>query len=195
MKRMMMACLASSRVLVADSFDRSNSTTSLGNADSGQTWTNSVVYGNALGINSNAAYNSASVDGVAVIDARTSGVNISMIVGTYADYMGFTFRYTDNNNYCIAEFQNTTHKLVVYGKLSGSAFGGTSVSGYYISGMPTFVNGDTLQIIVSGTTVTVYVNGTSYGSLTITQNASATKHGIKIYGTVTRINSFLISRV
>lgn len=194
MKRMMMACLASSRVLVADSFDRSNSTTSIGNADSGQTWTNSAVDANALGISGNAAYNSAATMATAVIDSGTATVDISIVVRTFADYMGFVFRFTDSNNYCLGEFQNATHKFVVFGKASGSAFGGTSVAGYYIASMPTFANGDTLRIVVSGTTVTLYINGTSSGSLTITQNASATKHGIKIYNTTARINSFMVKR-
>ena len=196
MNRMMIGCVAAAaRILASDSFDRANSTNALGNADSGQTWTNSAIYGNALGINGNAAYNAATVNGAAVLSLGAANVLLEMVVGAFAAYMGFAFRFVDASNYCIAEFRNANPGFVVAGKVSGAAFGGSSASGYYLNGLPTMVAGDRLKIVANGTTITVYVNDVSYGSLTITQNATATKHGIRITGSVARINSFLAKRV
>ena len=174
---------------VYDSFDRANSTNSLGNADTGQPWINSVVLGNPIGINGNAAYSASAVDSYAVIDCASSDGALSIVVGTFADNMGITFRYADNSNYAFAVVSNSVSKFYIGGKSSGSTFGGSSASGYYISGV-TLSAGDTLKIVMSGTSITVYVNGVSKGTLTITQNSTNKKHGIKINGTTARINSF-----
>lgn len=175
---------------IIDLFDRANSTNSLGSTDTGQVWTNSVMFGNALGISSNAAYSAGAVDAAAVVETYMTNGDVTFVLGTYSDYVGFAFRYTDNNNYCECAVLNSIHKFWVQGKSSGSSFGGSSTSGYYISSIPTIANGDTLKIRMSGTTITFYVNGSSIGSLTISQNATATKHGIRINSTVARINSF-----
>lgn len=174
---------------VYDSFDRANSTNSLGNADTGQAWINSVVLGNPIGINSNSAYSASAVDCTAVVSCASNNGDLSIVVGAFADNMGITFRYSDNSNYVYAVVSNSVSKFYIVGKLAGTAFGGSSAAGYYISGV-TLSAGDTLKITMSGTSITVYVNGVSKGTLTISQNAANTGHGIKINGTTARINSF-----
>ena len=174
---------------VYDSFDRANSTNSLGSADTGQAWINSVVLGNPIGISSNAAYSASEVGCTAVVDCVSSDGSLSIVVGAFADNMGITFRYADNSNYAFAVVSNSVSKFYIGGKSSGSTFGGSSASGYYISGV-TLSAGDTLKIVMSGTSITVYVNGVSKGTLTITQNSTNKKHGIKINGTTARIDSF-----
>jgi len=189
MKRMMIGCISSFLASIVDSFDRANSTNSLGSTDTGQAWTNSVIYGNAIGISSNAAYSAANVRCAAVVETGNASGSITFVVGTYADYIGQTFRYTDSNNYCIGQFFTSIGKFWVEGKLSGTSFGASNIAGYFLTGV-TLANGDTVKITMSGTTITLYVNGTSKGSLTIAQNATATKHGITMNGTTARISSF-----
>ena len=174
---------------VYDSFDRANSTNSLGNADTGQMWINSVVLGNPIGISSNAAYSASAVDCTAVVDCVSSDGALSIVVGAFDDHTGITFRYSDDSNYVYAVVSNSVSKFYVIGKLAGTSFGGSSAAGYYISGV-TLSAGDTLKIVMSGTSITVYVNGVSKGTLTITQNSTNKKHGIKINGTTARIDSF-----
>jgi hypothetical protein len=189
MRRMMIGCLGGIARNVIDSFDRANSTNSLGNADTGQPWINSVVLGNPIGISSNAAYSASAVDCTAVVDCVSSDGSLSIVVGAFADNMGITFRYSDNSNYVYAVVSNSVSKFYITGRLAGTVFGGSTASGYYISGV-TLSAGDTLKIIMSGTSITAYVNGVSKGTLTIAQNASNKKHGIKINGTTARIDSF-----
>lgn len=189
MRRMMIGCLGGLSRNVLDSFNRANSTTSLGSADTGQTWINSVVLGNPIGINNNAAYSASAVDCAAVVDCVSSDGSLSIVVGTFADNMGITFRYSDNSNYVYAVVSNSVSKFYITGRLSGTVFGGSTASGYYISGV-TLSARDTLKITMSGTSITAYVNGVSKGTLTITQNATNKKHGIKINGTTARIDSF-----
>lgn len=174
---------------VYDSFDRANNASSLGNADTGQAWINSLVLGNPIGISSNAAYSASAVDCTAAVDCVSSDGSLSIVVGAFADNMGITFRYSDNSNYVYAMVSNSVSKFYISGKLSGTVFGGSSAAGYYISGV-TLAAGDTLKITMSGTSITAYVNGVSKGTLTITQNSTNKKHGIKINGTTARIDSF-----
>lgn len=173
---------------IIDSFDRANSTNSIGNTETGQTWINGAGVGNNLGISSNAVYSASAVDAAAAVECGSPNGTLTEVIGTTADFVGCMFRYSDNNNYCLVTYYVGAARLAVEGKSSGSAFGGAATAGYYVSG--SLANGDTLKVTLSGTSVTIYVNGVSKGTLTITQNASNTKHGVKLNGTTARVSSF-----
>lgn len=181
---------------VTDTFDRSNSTNNLGNAATGQTWTNSTPLASAVGISGNQAYcNTASADASAVVESGIKDCKITIEVGSGVDdYFGVVFRYYDANNYCTGQFINSSHSFYVSGKFEGTAFGGT-IAGYVITGLATINMGDVLAIRIYGSSVTLYINGVSVGTLTITKNLDRTKHGIVIYSNVTRINKFAVEMV
>ena len=188
MRREIFGCIASVIASIIDSFDRANSTNSLGNTDTGQAWINGVPYGTNLGINSNAAYSAAAVDAAAAVECGSANGSITEVIGTAADFIGILFRYSNSSNYNLVTYYAGASRLAVEGKSGGTTFGGASTAGYYVSG--SLANGDTLKVTMSGTSITIYVNGVSKGTLTISQNASNTKHGVKINGTTGRVNSF-----
>lgn len=188
-RRYLIAAFGSLLSAIIDSFDRANSTNSLGNTETGQTWINGAGVRNNLGIISNAAYSAtASVDAAAAVECGSANGSITEVIGVTADYVGSIFRYIDNNNYCLITYYAGASRLAVEGKSGGAGFGGASTAGYYVSG--SLANGDTLKVTMSGASITIYVNDVSKGTLTISQNTTGTKHGIKLYSNIARINSF-----
>ncbi|MDR6883008.1 fibronectin type III domain-containing protein [Bacillus sp. 3255] len=92
--------IASGSVVIADTFDRADSATSLGTSSSGHTWTSGNV--NGLGIISNAAYSSFAAGTLLnwIDSAYASGLELSVdVAADVATQYGIVFRYTDPSNY------------------------------------------------------------------------------------------------
>jgi chitodextrinase len=154
---------------VSDSFNRVDSSTSLGVSDTGQTWT---ALTGTWGISSNQAYLAAGTGGIAVIDSGKSDATIQVKNAVItATNMRFVFRLTDSNNYYIVQ-TDTGNVYKLYKNVAGTFTSlGTSTG-------ITPANGDVLKVVTNGSSITVYVNGSQIITATDTFNQTATKHGI-----------------
>lgn len=182
-------------VLVSDSFNRANSTTSLGTTDSyaggtAKTW---AVFGTGTyGIISNQAYApSGSGHNVAYVDAGQSDVTITVTFAAY-DMAGsggakIGLRIVDNEN--MVNIQARTDGIVIYYYSGGSSTTVNDTAG-------TLVAGDVIKVIASGTSIKVYRNGTLFSSATVALNQTATKHGINAQTyPAARFDNFMIEDV
>lgn len=153
--------------VVSDSFNRADSSTSLGSADTGQAWTALV---GTWGITSNQAYNPVGGGDnqcTAVVDAGVSDCTVQVTKPNSHD-AGFVFRVVDANNYLMF-----TEAGVLYKRVGG---GFTSIATCAVGS-----DGDVLAAVLSGTSVIVKRNGTQIVSVTESTHQSATKHGLRNY--------------
>ncbi len=170
-------------IIVSDTFNRADSPTSLGTADTGQVWS---TFEGEFGILSNTAtrFNTpTSTSGVALIDTgfteaitKVTLVNVEDLPGA-AGNMGIIARWFDSSHFYSLTYENffgTTHVLRLK-----KAQGGTVTIG---DQSVVLVNGDTIALGYCGTTFYVYINDV----LQYTVNSS---YGIP-YGTVSGLKSF-----
>jgi hypothetical protein len=153
--------------IVTDTFNRVDSTTSLGNADTGQTWvTDSVVWG----IESNAAKGiSGSNDKAVYIESGLSNCIVKAklanapITSTAAHRL--IFRWAATGSYLFAQASATTYELWATWSKLGTATGVTPAAG------------DVIAVRMNGTQIVLNVNGTDVLTVTSATNQTATKHG------------------
>lgn len=182
-------------IIAWDSFDRADNSTSLGTADTGQTW---VTPNSTWGISNNKAMVftaattfSASNKSVAYLATIYSDCIISLTVSSFQSGIlnGISYRVLDGNNYLIFGNGNP-------GYYAASAFigGGASSSGSWNTIPPT--DGDNLKIKIKGNSVTYYVNGVQLVQFTQNTNLSSTGHGLSInYANKGLIDNFLITKL
>ena len=153
---------------VTDSFNRADNASSLGTADTGQTWT---ALASTWGISSNQAYNpGAGANAPAVLDSGKSDCTIQVTIATQAGDSGLSFRATDANNFFEVTFSTTQYQVW---KIVAGAF--TNLA----SGTITGANGDVLKVVLSGSTIQIFQNGVQLGTnITDAFNQTATKHGL-----------------
>jgi hypothetical protein len=169
-------------VVITDSFNRANSATSLGNADTGDPWN---VLGGTWGINSNQAYVATDSGGrnMAVIDAGVADGVVEISIPTMTQYAGLVFRVVDTNNY----FRLTAHTATTYVLRRTVNNAQVDLGTYNISP----ANGHTLKVVFDGSTITPYINGAAQTPITDANFVTATKHGIFVFNsTVPRFDNF-----
>jgi hypothetical protein len=170
-------------IIVQDSFNRANSTTSMGVADTGQTW--EEIVGN-WGINSNQAYfTGGTTNNIAGIESGVSDCRISVNIATLSGEPGLTFRIQDTTNW---------FRLIYSG---GRFYLQRAVNGIRneVSNVPaTVTNGSLLVVELQGNSIRVFLNGTQIISVTNTSFATATKHGLHMgaNNATARYDDFLI---
>jgi hypothetical protein len=136
---------------MVDSFNRADSSTTLGNTDTGQPWTypagtwgitsSSVAYTQVLGAQ----------ESVAIINANKQDMRAQFVISAFANSagLGAIARFSDINNYYLVDTSGSS--LILYKKVAGTftqlASGGTTVPG------------DTIGINVQGTTIQALKNG------------------------------------
>jgi len=163
--------------VVSDAFNRADSTTTMGNADSGQTW---VPNRGTWGISSNRAYcvNSAVGQCSTVIDSGLADCSVQMTVQTTGD-VGMCWRSTDDNNHFLGGSGS------IYRKQGG---GYTLVaSGSAVS------SGDVIKVVLSGSSHTLTKNGAAWCSFTDSFNSTATKHGIRHHNSTSFFDDFTVT--
>lgn len=160
--------------LCGDLFNRTDSTTSLGTATSGQTW--SVLTG-GFGIIGKKAYvpidanNSKAVLDIGISDFY-AGVEFP-VVGTQS---WFIFRCTDDSNYFRLGNLNGNIRLQ-------TIIAGTSTE---LSLMDLCSNGDRVSVQCNGSIIQIFINGMFKYQVTSTFNQTATKIGIQTNQTIVR---------
>jgi len=156
---------------ITDSFNRINSALTLGTTDTGHTW--QYLSTGVWGIAANQAYNptnSVTNKDAAVVQSLVSDCSVQVTFATHVSSMRVGFRYTDLNNGFIVNDEGSQY--VLYRLQSGSytSIGSTTLI--------TPTNGDVIKVTLSGSSITVYVNGVSKITATDTFNQTATLHGI-----------------
>jgi hypothetical protein len=162
--------LAAASTLAADTFNRADST-GLGTSSGGQTWT---AIGGVFDVSSNQAkissYGGPTSGGLAVIDCGAGDVTITCDFPVVASTPGLVGRYVDTSNF----IRFGTSSAII--KVAGTD---TSL-GTYSSNL---VTGDTLAVVLSGSSITVKRNGTTVLSASNSNLTTATKHGIALLAT------------
>lgn len=170
---------AASGPLVSDTFNRADSTTSLGTADTGQVWTVPTT-GAVWGISANRAYlTNTTAQSLAVVETGVADCTVSVTMPVVGD-AGLCFRVIDDNN----NFVLTASQL--YKRVAGSFTAVVTFS--------TIVAGDRVSVVLSGATIVVKVNGADVASTTDTYNQTATRHGLRSHGaTAPRFDDFTVA--
>lgn len=166
----------SSSPLVSDSFDRADSTTSLGTADSGQTWT---ALAGTWGIQTNRAYGvgTSPIDKQVVVESGASDVTVSVDVAVFdTDPVsigpGIVFRAVDASNYLLF-CAETAGRWALYKRVNGNHTEIASMSETPVAGK--------YEVTCSGSTITCKVGGVTKITATDTTHQTATRHGIRDY--------------
>lgn len=174
-------------VIVSDSFNRANNTTSLGNADTGQTWqysaiNNATVPPLSIGINNNSAYNSVTQDILAIIDAGISDCIVSMRISTLGAYEKLIWRFKDYSNFYWAE--DSGANLLVFVMVNGTRT--------QLGSLSRPVAGQTLKVVLNGGTHQVYLDNALVQTIS-DSSVVGTKHGMGFYDTTARLDDFKVT--
>jgi len=170
------------KAVVSDTFDRADSTTTLGSADTGQAWTANV---GTWGIASNLGYVAAGAgQNVASLESSNADCDVTVTESTAASATGLVFRLSNGTNHLLTNSQSNGQHLY------------KNVNGYTdlaTGGTVELANGDTLKAVLSGSSVIIQLNGTQIISVTETTFQTNTKHGLRSNGaTAVRFNNFKV---
>lgn len=153
---------------ISDSFNRADSAVSLGSADIGGAWTATT---GTWGISSNKGYlvTDAGQD-VAQIDSGVANCTIRCLYSTVgANSQRLVFRFTDASNFLICQTEGTAYKVYKY-----VAGGFTQLGTYSV----TPADGDQIMVVLNGSNIDFYLNGTLRISVSDAFNNTATRHGL-----------------
>lgn len=162
---------------VWDSFNRTDSATLLGSTETGQAWT---ALSGLWGISGNSAYEVNNTgQAITVVETGVSDCTVSATLLAIQD-TGLCFRVTDNDNNFVTNPSGLFRKQ----------FGAYT----HIGSFPSINSGDRLAVVLSGSTITVKVNGTAVLSVTDTFNQTATKHGLRAHNSpLARFDDFEVT--
>jgi len=163
-------------IVVKDSFNRANSTTSLGVAETGQTWVTDGVWGIE---NNQAKYirdNSIAILNTGISDCIISVKNINKLEGS-----GLVFRTTGTDWDDGFDLQYRGSFISLFRMDSWAIIGEFPIQSY-----------TTMKVELQGSSIKVYLDNVLKINITNTHNQTATRHGI-LTGTVgSTFDDFLI---
>lgn len=159
--------------IVSDTFTRANSSTSLGNADTGQTWAQSA---GVFGVLNNQAYVVSGTPQALISSVVPAGQVSMTVLGTMpaaGQAVGMLLRYQSSSVYYELDIQGS-------GAIELDQFnsGATNVASNAGAG---FVSGDVLSVHDDGTQLIVQRNGVTVLTYATTLAASATQSGMRVY--------------
>lgn len=174
---------------ITDSFNRANSTSSLGDTDTGETW---EILSGIFGINTNAAYHTSAGDNdIAVVDTTITNLMITGIFSAISttNAVGLVARVTDINNFYLCDI-GTSGQVVFYKRVAGEySWIGENLSAGY-------ANGESIEFKVIGNVLTAAIDGTTVLTINDSSLPTGTKAGFRINQvlspTVPRLNSIAI---
>lgn len=162
--------LKAAGILVWDSFNRADSALTLGNAESGQTWTYNSA--NVFGISTNRAYITSTANSIAVIDPASHCYDVEVQLQTLGSQFWLVWNYQDASNFWRFGYTGTTANIQKV-----------------IAGTPTiwapqltFSAGDILRVSKRGARGTVFINDRPIDSYYDTTFATQTKCGMQASG-------------
>lgn len=154
--------------LPSDDYNRADSATTLNTSSSGHAWT---ALAGTWGITSNAGYlPSGANESVAYLEASDADVTIEVkCTGTSLSRQGLAFRVVDINNFLIWYFIGGNIQC-----WKQVANGWTQIA----SAAVTAAQNDIIKVVLSGTSIDLYHNGSLKASITESAHQTATKHGM-----------------
>lgn len=172
-------------VYVFDSFNRPDNPTSLGVADTGQTWTS---FFSTWGISNNAAIRVAGDAGAQVSVVVNSGVSdcsVSAVFKTITTESRLVFRVQDGQNLFQVKLSATSYALrrIVAGAVTQIGTFGTTPA-----------NGDVITARLNGAQIDILLNGVGIISVSDATFQTETKHGLASFssGTNEEYDSFRV---
>lgn len=166
----------------ADNFNRTSTTTLGTTSTGGATWT---ALAGTWGTDGAAAYNIGNTTGaLAVVDSTHSDHTAQVTVSTADSGTGLLLRCTDAANWIVILW-DATGTFSVYRNVAGSL---TYVS---VTGTTTSASGDTVKCVMSGSTGTIYRNGTQVA--TFSDSTTGTKAGIRADHNTGRLDNFSLT--
>lgn len=171
--------------LVSDTFDRPDSTTSLGTADTGQVW---AALDGTWGIETNRAYTpGGGLDRQAVVESGASDVTVEVTVPVVTTGAGVVGRSVDGSNYWLWTWEAGVPRMALYKRVGG---GHTLVGSYSLAALP---DGSRLGLRMTGTTVVGLLDGMDVLTVTDSAHQTATRHGMRVYNSdITRLDNFRV---
>lgn len=169
---------------VNDTFNRANSATAVGTADTGGTWT---TQRGTWGITGNQAYLvTAAASGVndVTIGGSADGFAQVTIDGTPVDGMGLAFRYTDTNNHMVMARSNAFGTWNINKVVSGT---GTFVANI---GLAASTAGTTIRVEYVGSLIWVFVDGVLKNRISESANSTGTGVGLRLPASATQAPRF-----
>ena len=173
------------KLIVLDKFDRADSTSSLGKADTGQSW---QAISGTWGISSNRAYVTADgTDMFAILDAGISDGEVSVLISGTVDYDArLSFRIADVNNWFIVDYGAGCFRLVR--KLNGAY---TELASYTAIRPSQFE----VKAVLDGQLIKIFIDGVQRMSVTDSNHQTVTKHGIGGEKSSARLDDFTVRSV
>jgi len=171
---------------ITDSFNRADSTTTLGTADTGQVWT---VHAGTGGIETNTGRNFAASTLVASVDFAATNMVTQVTTSTLpagSNGTGVAGRLTDGSNFYLAQNQASAGAFEVYKCVGGTFTLLGSVSG---GG----ANGDIVKLVTNGTAISGHRNGVSQVSVTDTAITTGNQAGIRMDAQASRVDVFSVA--
>ncbi|MGY2747197.1 SGNH/GDSL hydrolase family protein [Arthrobacter sp. UYCu723] len=161
--------------IITDTFDRADSTTAIGGASDGGTWTATGTWG----IMGNCAYSPANTNGATLVrDAGQADHVISAVVSAQSGSaskanVGLIARYTDESNYYLLDLNITaTGHARIYKRQAGVF---TVLSATVA---PIWNIGNDVEFMVDGTHLSAYINGVEIVGATDTTHTTGNKAGL-----------------
>jgi len=173
----------------ADTFNRADSSTGLGNATSGQTYTQDTGPTNVIGISSKRAYNATSSNCRALVNMGVSDFTYSLrVISVGAGAQAWAIvRASNSTNFWrvgVASGAWTVQKIVA------GNFGDTNVTT-----LAYFAENDILRIVCNGNKITAYVNDMEIWSKIDTFNNTATQVGFQMSGNTSYVDRLSVVSV
>ena len=171
----------------ADDFNRADSTTGLGVATTGQTWTKTL--GGDFGIQSGRLYLPAAANSRAVVNVGASNVRVGADFPVIGAAGWVIFRYVDGNN--LWRFGHSgsgviqLHKIVAGTLTDVSAVGGQSR-------FNRLRDGDRLEVEAVGSRIALFLNGIEFWSTEDSANLSGTSVGVNADNTTVRMDNITV---
>lgn len=173
--------MSSAGLALYDTFNRGNTTTNLGQLDSGQLWTQNT---GTWGIISNAGYISASgVNSIASIPVAASFDAQITVQTISAGKAYFLFRMADTANYWRFGSSTATGAIVLSRVIAGVATPVVTLTN-------TMANSTTLRVVASADIIYLYVNGVLVGQTTDSFNDTNVNLGMNCDDITTRWETF-----
>lgn len=184
---------------VTDDFNRMDNAASLGVATSGHTW---ATRAGTMGVNGNQAYAPALGTtnllqaAFATVDTGASDVTIEVTMPTARSaisFDGILFRYVDNNNFWLARYSWQNVRVQLDLMTGGSFLAAVNTAGI---SPPQAHDGMVMKVVLSGTSIELFIDNVSYIATTSATSQTAVEHGIVIGNivdtTMSRLENFSI---
>jgi hypothetical protein len=158
--------------VVTDTFTRADSTTTMGNAETGQAWS---ALGGVWGILSNKGYPVSGTNPTASVDGGFDDGYVQATWNRQASHSGLLFRCTNSANFLLASSASTTH---LWRNVAGSFLQlATNATAVWTTGAT-----QTMRVEFVGSAIEIYIEGVLRLSHTLSAPDTATFAGIAPVG-------------